>query len=175
MNTAQQPATTTTAYQLKVVLRNISSMIWRRLLVRSDTTIAQLHTTVQTAMGWEDLHLHQFRIHGKAYGSSRLGGLTFADDQEQVTLATFRLRKGERFVYEYDMGDFWQHDIRLEQVGPVHPRTHYPVCTAGNGDCPLEDCGGPAGYRRLLEERWSWRELEQAHEDVGLVAQRLLA
>jgi pRiA4b ORF-3-like protein len=30
-------------YQLKVVLLGISPMIWRRLLVRSDHTIADLH------------------------------------------------------------------------------------------------------------------------------------
>lgn len=52
-------------YQLKVVLRDCSPMIWRRLLVTSDTTIAQLHTILQIAMGWEDLHLHRFRIYGK--------------------------------------------------------------------------------------------------------------
>jgi len=73
------------------------------------------------------------------------------------------------------MGDFWQHDLRLEAVVPCDSRQHYPVCTAGHGDCPPEDCGGPLEYMRLMEERCSWRELEQAHEDVGLVAQRLLA
>jgi len=30
-------------YQLRVVLRGISPFIWRRLLVRSDSTVAQLH------------------------------------------------------------------------------------------------------------------------------------
>src|ERR1039457_3226111 len=30
-------------YQLRLVLRGISPLIWRRLLVRSDSTVAQLH------------------------------------------------------------------------------------------------------------------------------------
>ncbi|HEX9867129.1 MAG TPA: plasmid pRiA4b ORF-3 family protein, partial [Candidatus Tectomicrobia bacterium] len=30
-------------YQLRVRLREISPMIWRRLLVRSDSTLADLH------------------------------------------------------------------------------------------------------------------------------------
>ncbi len=162
-------------YQLKVALRDIRPLIWRRLLVTSDTTIAQLHDIVQIAMGWEDLHLHQFRIHGKAYGIYRDGGISFANDPHQVTLADFRLRKSERFVYEYDMGDFWQHDIRLEQVLPLEPSKPYPTCSDGDGECPPEDCGGPWGYRSLLDERCSWREVEQAHDDMGLVAQRLLA
>ncbi len=162
-------------YQLKVSLRGISPMIWRRLLVPSDTTIAHLHDILQTAMGWEDLHLHQFRVHGKEYGIYREGGIFFDDDPSQVTLADFKLRASEQFVYEYDMGDFWQHDIRLELVLPRDLSKTYPICTGGAGDCPPEDCGGPLGYRSLIDERCSWLEVEQAREDVLLVAQRLLA
>jgi len=164
-----------TVYQLNISLRDISPMIWRRLLVTSSTTIAQLHDSLQTAMGWEDLHLHQFRVYGKAYGIWRDGGILFDDNPYQVTLADFKLRARERFVYEYDMGDCWQHDIRIERVLPLDPSKMYPVCTGGAGDCPPEDCGGPSGYRALLEERCSWTELEQAHDDRLLVAQRLLA
>ncbi len=172
---AARTSAAVTVYQLKVSLRAITPLIWRRLLVTSDTTIAQLHDVLQIAVGWEDLHLHQFRIHGKAYGVYRDGGISFADNPREITLAAFKLRKGERFVYEYDMGDLWQHDIRLEQVAPLDPSTHYPTCSDGAGDCPPEDCGGPGGYMSLMEERSSWPELWQAHDDVGLVAQRLLA
>jgi hypothetical protein len=163
---------TVKVYQLKVSLRDISPLIWRRLLVSSDTTIAQLHSILQTAMGWEDLHLHRFRLHGKEYGISRDGGLLFDDDPYQVRLSDFRLRASERFVYEYDMGDFWRHDIRLERILPLDPRKTYPVCTAGAADCPPSDCGGPWGYTTLMEEQLL--SLLQAREDVLLVAQRLL-
>ena len=64
-------------YQLRVFLRQISPMIWRRLLVRSDSTIADLHYTLQIAMGWDDFHLHQFTIRGKHYGVSYECGLIF--------------------------------------------------------------------------------------------------
>ncbi len=49
-------------YQLKVLLLGISPMIWRRLLVKSDSAIADLHYILQIAMGWEDIHLHHFII-----------------------------------------------------------------------------------------------------------------
>jgi Plasmid pRiA4b ORF-3-like protein/Integrase core domain len=52
-------------YQFKVVLRGISPLIWRRLLLRSEQSIADLHYAVQIAMGWSDSHLHRFHIHGK--------------------------------------------------------------------------------------------------------------
>ncbi len=178
MNADKQQATAQDAvklYQLKVSLRDVSPMIWRRLLVTSDTSMAQLHQIVQTAMGWEDLHLHRFRVYGKEYGIYREGGMLFDDDPYQVLPSSFKLRAGERFVYEYDMGDFWQHDIRLEQVLPLDLLKTYPVCIAGAGDCPPEDCGGPSGYRSLLEEQYSWSSLLQSEEDVLLIAQRVLA
>jgi len=173
MSAAKKPGTIT-VYQLKVSLRAITPMIWRRLRVTSDTTIAQLHDIVQIAMGWEDLHLHQFRIHGKTYGIYRDGGISFADNPHEVILADFKLRKTERFVYEYDMGDFWQHDIRLEQILSLDPGKQYPICTDGDGDCPPEDCGGPWGYRELMAERDSGWALLQALDDQALIAQRLL-
>ncbi len=56
----------------------------------------------------------------------------------------------------------------------LDPRKKYPICTAGAGDCPPEDCGGPWGYRTLTEGQCSLLSLLQAREDVLLVAQRLL-
>jgi len=61
MSTAVKPL----VYQLKVVLQGISPMIWRRMLVQSDSTIADLHYILQIAMGWTDSHLHRFVIHAK--------------------------------------------------------------------------------------------------------------
>ncbi len=72
------------------------------------------------------------------------------------------------------MGSCWHHEIRLERVLPLDPEKTYPVCTGGARDCPREDCGGPWGYRTLMEEHYSLLELLQAREDVLLVAQRLL-
>ena len=63
------PETNTAAeavvYQLRVVLRGISPLIWRRLLIRGDSSIADLHRTLQVAFGWSGEHLHRFVIHGR--------------------------------------------------------------------------------------------------------------
>ncbi len=50
---------------MHVWIRHISPMIWRRLLVRCDSTIADLHYTLQIAFGWSDVHLNLFHIHGE--------------------------------------------------------------------------------------------------------------
>jgi hypothetical protein len=79
-------------YQLHVSLQASSPAIWRRLLVRSDCTIADLHPTIQIAFGWTDSHLHRFVIYGKDYGVARIGGIHFADDPIRVCLRDFRFR-----------------------------------------------------------------------------------
>jgi len=56
--------TSSTVYQLRVVLRGISPLIWRRLLVRSDTTVAGLHAIFQAAFSWDGSHLHRFVVNG---------------------------------------------------------------------------------------------------------------
>jgi len=96
---------TSTIYQLKVVLLGVSPMIWRRLLVSSDCTITDLHYILQIAMGWSDDHLNRFRIHGIQYGVYHPGGIWFSHDPDTVRLKDLGLRINERFVYEYDFTD----------------------------------------------------------------------
>jgi Plasmid pRiA4b ORF-3-like protein len=151
-------------YQLHVWLREISPMIWRRLLVRSGSTIADLHYMLQIAMGWEGYHLHQFVIRGKRYGVPQPGGVWFADDPRQVQLADLHLRLRERFLYEYDFGDPWQHEIRVEKKLPVQPKRRYPTCIGGQRAAPPEDCGGPWTFMALQEEYSPYYILERLTE-----------
>ncbi|OTE95386.1 hypothetical protein BCS42_15815 [Crenothrix sp. D3] len=139
-------------YQLKVWLIGISPMIWRRLLVRSDSTITDLHYTLQIAMGWSDTHLNLFHIHGKDFGVYHDGGMYFADNPEQVLLSTFAFRTRERFLYEYDFGDAWLHEVRIEKHLPLDPKRTYPVCLAGKQATPPEDCGGALAYMQIRQE-----------------------
>ena len=79
-------------YQFHVLLLQISPAIWRSLLVRSDSSIADLHYTLQIIVGWEDLHLHRLVGHGNEYGIAKPGGVWFHDDPTQILLSDLRLR-----------------------------------------------------------------------------------
>jgi len=138
-------------YQLRIRLDRISPLIWRRLLVSDATTIAELHAIIQIAFGWSGSHLHQFVIHGKPYGIAYLGGVTFADNPDQVRLADFHFRAGERFWYEYNFHVPWRHEIRVEQIGTSVPGQHYPICVAGARAAPPEACDGPHAFLALRQ------------------------
>ena len=82
-------------YQLHIILLKINLPIWRRILVRSDSSIADLHPTLQIAFDWSDVHLHRFLIRGKAYGIGRSGCSSFSTDAKAVCLAEFGFRINE--------------------------------------------------------------------------------
>jgi hypothetical protein len=110
-----------TIIQLRIYVKGISPMVWRRILVRGDTTIADLHEIMQILMGWYDVHLHYFLIRGKRYGIGRIGTMGFMDNPYTVTLDHFQFRLNETFVYKYNYFDDWQLKIRTEANPPSIP------------------------------------------------------
>jgi hypothetical protein len=118
-------------------------MLWRRFLVRSDSTLADLHFLLQIGFDWTDFHLHRFRIRKKDYAVSRVGGLGCHDARE-IKLGNLHFRINERFLYEYDFGDLWQHQVRIEKRLELESSRSYPVCIGG--------LDGP-GHRRIAGDR----------------------
>jgi hypothetical protein len=143
----------TTVYQLKITLAGIQPEIWRRVLVRADLRLSELHRIIQVAMGWTDSHLHAFTCGETRYELPSEGygpGLDF-EDERQAELGAVLTEVGAGLQYEYDFGDGWDHTVHLEAILPADPEATYPVCVAGERACPPEDCGGAWGYVELLE------------------------
>jgi hypothetical protein len=136
-------------YQIKVTLNGSKPPIWRRIQVRGEITLAKLHSILQVVMGWQDYHLHAFRVDGMQYGQPD-PDLPMRSDKS-VKLA--QLIPGEKFKfrYEYDFGDSWEHVLTVEKVLPPEPEAHYPRCLAGKRACPPEDVGGIWSYPNFLE------------------------
>lgn len=119
-------------YSIKVALRGISPMIWRRLRLPGHTSVAGLHHIIQMAMGWDDEHLHCFHIFGKDYGIAYDGGFSFSDNPHGVTLDNFSFDSGDCFTYVYNFIDYWLCDIRIEDI-QVKGDSSTPFCTGGQG------------------------------------------
>lgn len=161
-------ATSAVAYRLHVWIRQISPMIWRRLLVSSDSTIADLHYTLQIAFGWSDAHLNLFHIHGQDYGVYHDGGTSFLTQSDHVRLCDFKFRINERFRYKYDFGDDWQHEVRVEARLAWDEKRTYPCCIGGKRRAPPEGCGGPLAFMTRRDAVLSHVEdlLEDIQDDL---------
>ncbi len=142
-------------YRLKVTLRDTRPPIWRRLLVPAGLTLDVLHDVLQLAMGWDESHMHEFRIGQKRFGKSdpsdRLMGLDPIGNERTTYLFMVLGKVGAKAIYTYDFGDGWEHAIVVEKVLRPEPGVDYPLCLGGKLQGPPEDCGGVPGYYNLLE------------------------
>ena len=103
------------AYCVHVWIRGIHQMLWRRFLVRSDSTLAELHVLLQIGFDWTDFHLHRFRIRKKDYAVPRLGGLGCHDARE-IKLGDLHFRINERFLKPSTISAIYgQHQVRIEK------------------------------------------------------------
>jgi hypothetical protein len=145
-----------TVYQLKVTLIGFRPAIWRRIQVL-ECSLDNLHEYIQTAMGWTNSHLHHFDLDEQLYGDPELMQENFRELNYKNSRKTMLSEivpenpKRFRFVYEYDFGDSWNHDVLFERRVPLKPSVEYPVCVAGKGACPPEDVGGVWGYANMLD------------------------
>ena len=148
-------AKTDLLFQFKITLLDITPMIWRRIQV-PDCTLTDLHEYIQAAFGWENYHLHQFEIDGVRYSQPAPDGDDFGtdfEDETDVLLSKLLPRsvKRTRWIYEYDFGDGWRHEVLFEGFPPIDPKAKVPLCLEGERACPPEDCGGPPGYADYLD------------------------
>ncbi|MDX9976310.1 MAG: plasmid pRiA4b ORF-3 family protein [FCB group bacterium] len=141
------------AIQFKVQLCYIRPPIWRRVVLPDNATLGDLHAVIQTAMGWYNCHMHSFRIGGVYYTSRSASQMEDMDmeNEERVPLAEVVTRAKQKFIYEYDFGDSWEHEIVAEKFLPLDPAAKYPVCLGGARACPPEDCGSFPGYMDILK------------------------
>lgn len=143
-------------------------MIWRRLLAPEEMTLYALHRAIQIAFGWKDYHLHAFKLHGRHYGTTWTGERHRDAAGREVTLAELQLRMRQRIHYEYDFGDMWEHEIRVEAKLKREAGKAYPICIAGARAGPPEDIGGPRGYDVLLDRLFCGDEEDEEFEDDDL-------
>jgi pRiA4b ORF-3-like protein len=123
--------------------------VWRRVLIPAAYPLDRVHRVVQGAMGWQDYHLHVFRVGELAYGPDPEGVLGYLEETK-VRLADVA-DAGACIEYEYDFGDGWEHELAVEARTEAEVGRTYPACTGGEGACPPEDSGGMPGYQRLKE------------------------
>lgn len=142
-------------YQFKITLLESQPPIWRRIQVKN-CTLDKLHEHIQTAMGWTNSHLYQFEIDGERYGDPELLDDGFEDfrciDSTVTKISEFMRKDGKRlgFLYQYDFGDNWQHEVLFEGCLRADKGGRYPVCVEGERVCPPEDVGGVWGYAEFL-------------------------
>jgi Plasmid pRiA4b ORF-3-like protein len=146
--------------RLAITLDHVKPRVTRRLEVRFDIRLDDLHLAIQAAMGWENCHLYEFRAGNARWGIPDPDVRGFSPGEplaaSKATLADLIARTGSRggskaFNYLYDFGDGWEHSIKVEAGSEAADRVAYPHLIAAKNACPPEDVGGPWGYAEYLQ------------------------
>ena len=157
-NPAKRPRV---VHQFLIVLTGTDPLVWRRIQTPDTYTFWDLHVAIQDAMGWEDRHLHEFRLLDSRDEPTSIGIPTDMDDANRPFTPGWKISLAEIFesrswhalpmLYAYDFGDDWAHVLVHEGIEPALASLTYPRCVAGARRCPPEDCGGVHGYEEFLK------------------------
>ncbi len=138
--------------QVRITLLDVADPpVWRRVLVPAAYSLDRVHRVIQAAMGWQNYHMHVFRVGELSYGPDPEGMLGHLEEAKARLADVAEV--GTRIGYEYDFGDSWEHELLVEACTEAEAEVgqSYPDCTGGEGACPPEDAGGYPGYQRLKE------------------------
>jgi Plasmid pRiA4b ORF-3-like protein len=140
--------------RIRIELQHIEPKIWRRIDVPLSSTLLALHEIIQVTMDWDDAHLYEFRVGDKIYGEPHPDDVVYERKVHQaknVRLKDLVKRGADRFVYVYDFGDNWRHDVIFEETLDGEADTDYPAFVDGARRGPPEDVGGVSGFMEFLE------------------------
>jgi hypothetical protein len=135
---------------LRIEIKYIGPLIWRRVAVRTSMNLMALHKIIQAAMGWLDYHLWELVIDERQYGIPD-PDRPHVKNGATTQLSTILASGVTEFGYVYDFGDNWEHRNIVEQTGHAETGAKYPRFLGGERRCPPEDCGGPPGYFDFIE------------------------
>ena len=124
--------------ELRIDLDRFRPPVWRRVRLPAVITLSELHEIIQILFKWDGDHLHVFTVDGAHYAdpTHELDGCA---DTDELTLAAALPRLGAHLAYRYDLGDCWDHTVRLEAGGPGPTSPTRPTCVGGRGEAPVED------------------------------------
>jgi hypothetical protein len=135
--------------QVRITLEDVADPpVWRRVLIPSAYSLDRVHSVIQATMGWENSHLHAFRLRKVSYAAPHPDDEVGHLDETQFRFGDV-VAGADRIGYEYDFGDGWEHALVIEARTVAQADTTYPACIAGEGACPPEDCGGSYGFAEL--------------------------
>lgn len=138
--------------EIEITLVDLPYPVTRRLRVPVAITLLDLHKLMQAAMPWEDSHMFEFSL-GRTlrWAKSRDGGSARSAGQERLADVLAELGRKRAFLYTYDMGDGWEHEIRPGKPFDLTPGEAPVALLAAEGRCPPEDSGGAPGFGHLLD------------------------
>jgi hypothetical protein len=142
-------------FVFKVALAEKKS-VWRKIALRGNQTLDDLHEAIFDAFDRYDEHLYSFYfpppgtkrlamskvLDYAEYGSPNLceddGPFSDPDlpNAADATLSSLKLNPKQLFFYLFDFGDEWWHEITVDAIDAPAEKGKYPRIVETHGDSP---------------------------------------
>lgn len=124
-------------------------VVSRKIQIRGDQTLAQLHQAIFRAYDRWDEHMYEFHVGGRGpndraarrYGLPTMleqthSGLRFAGDVHRTRVDSLRLKVGQAFGYWFDYGDEWWHQVDVLAIDDAVLQGRFPRIVERVGTSP---------------------------------------
>ena len=126
-----------------------NQVILRKIEIRGDQTLKDLHFSIFNAFDREEEHLYEYQIGGKGPHDPKAARYStpdpfenseklpkFHNDATVTTIDSLNLKVDDVFGYWFDFGDDWWHQINVVSLQSGVPTERYPKVIERTGKSP---------------------------------------
>jgi len=126
-----------------------NQVILRKIEIRGDQTLEDLHFAIFNAFDREEEHLYEYQIGGKGPNDPKAVHYSTPDvfenseelpkscnDATATTIDSLKLKIDDVFGYWFDFGDDWWHQINVASIQSGTPKGEYPKVIERIGESP---------------------------------------
>lgn len=152
-------------YQLHASLKWSPIKIWRRFLCESDTTLTKLMKDLLVMFNMDGSHLYSIstRDNSMRFTPSKMLDPDFRDlNADKYKISDVLVNVKDKIDFEYDYGDSWLVEIKLEKVFEDVDYPKLPWIIKAKGFGIIEDIGGVDGLAEALD---IFKRLDEEYAD----------
>lgn len=150
-------------YILRITLDDVKPVVSRKISVPSNIRLYHLAPLLLRIMGWAGYHMEMFVYKKTTFYEPKeeveeMKAMNDAEnkitsiDWAAVTIGEVLKKKGDSIKYVYDMGDYWEHTVKLMEIHNYPPNVDRSLyILEGKNACPPDDMGGTDGFLHLLD------------------------
>lgn len=158
-------------YQLKIMIKNSKPPVWRRCIVPSSITFAQLETILNVVMGWKNDKESGFEFYYRklvlSKNKSEESKMEYKNSNEEMI--NCYMEEDEWFTYTYNLKQPCQHRVEIEEI--IEDEAPEAKVIKFKGNCPT---GEDEEYqmdvvnntlKELAKSQYNGVELEEKMEE----------
>ena len=131
----------TTVYIFRVSLKEQPD-VWRIIEIKHNQMLSSLHKAIFNAFDRYDEHLYSFFMNNEPWDNESEYNLPDPDEPglgkpaQRARIDSLYLKPSQKFLYVFDYGDEWWHEVEFIGTSDANPLVKYPRVTKKLGKSP---------------------------------------